>query len=300
VVLLSSRRARDAAREVLDELDHAAESVELEGTEHQLISHDDARLVTHVVGPDDGPVVVLAHCWTGSQQVWAPVARRLVAQGCRVVRWDQRGHGRSEAGHKGHSVEGLADDLATVLVELDLHDAVLVGHSMGGITVQALAAHHSALFHERTKGAVLVSTAARVSTNPAIKRARAIVRSASVERLIERPGVGRVLIRSTFGRGPHRHHVEATRADYVATPAPVRGDFAEAMAVMDLREGAATIDVPTTILIGSRDTLTPLAFSRTLARTIPGSVLDVLVGRGHMLPYEAPDEVAAAILSHAV
>ena len=85
----------------------------------------------HTAGPEDGPVVVLAHCWTGSQQVWAPVARRLVAAGCRVVRWDQRGHGRSRAGHKGHSIEGLADDLASVLDQLDLHDVVLAGHSMG-------------------------------------------------------------------------------------------------------------------------------------------------------------------------
>ncbi len=296
LVAVTSKRGGAVAKAILDEIDHAAHSAELDGDEIDLVSHDGAELAVHVAGPADGPVVVLAHCWTGSRNTWAPVARRLLAAGCRVVRWDQRGHGRSRAGHKGHSIEGLADDLATVLAELDLHDVVLAGHSMGGMTVQALAVHHHGLFHDRAKGVVLVATAGSGIRNPVNARTAELVRNARVERAFERPGVGRVLVRSTFGRSAHPHHLEATRADFVATPAPVRSDFAGAMQAMDLREGIAGIDVPTTILVGSRDTLTPVPLSRAMARAIPGARLEVLPGYGHMLPYEAPDAVAEAIL----
>ena len=298
IAFATSRRGGRVARAVLDEIDHVTHTSELDGEEIDLVSHDGAELAVHVVGPEDGPVVVLAHCWTGSRNTWAPVARRLVAEGCRVVRWDQRGHGRSRAGHKGHSVEGLADDLATVLTRLDLRDVVLVGHSMGGMTVQALAVHHHGLFHERAKAAVLVATAGSGLRNPVNARSADLVRNARVERLFERPGAGRLLVRSTFGRSAHPDHLEATRADFVATPAQVRSDFAAAMQAMDLREGIEAIDVPTTILVGSRDTLTPVPLSRVLSRTIPGSRLEVLPGYGHMLPYEAPGIVADAILEH--
>lgn len=298
VAAVATRRGRQVTRAVLDDIDHATHSDDLDGVELDLVGLDGAELAVHVGGPVDGPVVVLAHCWTGSRHTWAPVARRLRRAGCRVVRWDQRGHGRSRAGDKGHSVEGLADDLATVLEGLDLHDAVLVGHSLGGMTIQAFATHHHELFHRRVRAAVLVATAGVGTGNPFARVAPDLVGHARVERMFERPGMGRVLVRSTFGRQAHPHHLEATRADFAATPAEVRSGFIRAVGSMDLREGIARIDVPTTILVGSRDTLTPVPLSRQLARTIPGSRLEVLAGLGHMLPYEAPDTVADAVLAH--
>lgn len=277
--------------------DRAEQSDDLGGTEHQLVSHDDAQLVVHRTGPTDGPVVVLAHCWSGSQQTWAPVTRRLVAAGCHVVRWDQRGHGRSVAGHKGHTVEGLADDLATVVAELDLHDVVLAGHSMGGFTIQGFAAHHHELFHERTRGVVLVATAAGgLDRSPITKVNPQVLALTAVERLMERPGVGRAFVRGTFGRKAQRHHLDVTRDDFLATPGAVRADFARSFRSMDVRQTNRRIDVPTTVICGTRDALTPLPLSRALAASIPGATLEVLGGYGHMLPYEAPDVVADAIL----
>ena len=291
------RRTRVDLPLALDDLDHAGHSSDLDGDDLELTSHDGARLAVHVCGPDDGPVVVLAHCWTGSQHTWAPVTRRLLAKGCRVVRWDQRGHGRSVAGHKRHSVEGLADDLETVLRELDLRDVVLAGHSMGGMTIQALATHHRDVFHERTKGIVLIATAGHAVRNPVNGAALDLIAANRLERLFERPGTGRVLVRSSFGRSPKAGHVHATLADWLATPAHVRNEFLRAFAELDLREGNAAIDVPTQILVGSFDTLTPVFAARALHATIPGSTLRILPGKGHMLPYEAPDEVAGAILA---
>lgn len=293
-----SRRGRQLAAAVLDEIDHAVHSEHLDGEEVALISHDGAQLAVTSCGPIDGPVVVLAHCWTGSRNTWAPVARRLVAEGCRVVRWDQRGHGRSLAGHKGHTVEGLADDLCTVLEQLDLHDVVLAGHSLGGMTVQAFATHHHDVFHERTRAAVLVATGGANLRNPLNARMPNLVRAAPIERAFQNPVAGRMMVRSTFGRAAHRHHLETTVTDFLATPPHVRFEFLQSIWDMDLRDGIAKIDVPTSILVGSRDTLTPVPLSRLLAATIPGAELTVLPGLGHMLPYEAPAVVAETILHH--
>lgn len=291
------RKRRELAAIVLDDRDLAEHSEDLDGEEIELTSIDGGQLAVTVAGDEEGPVVVLAHCWMGSRDTWAPVARRLLAEGCRVVRWDQRGHGRSTAGQKGHSIEGLADDLATVLTQLHLRDVVLVGHSMGGMTIQALATHHRELFAERTRGVVLVSTAGHGLRNPLNSRAPDLVKAAYVERLLERPGLGRALVRSSFGTRAHPSHLESTRAHMLATPGDVRSELATAIFGMDLREGNALIDVPTTILVGSRDTLTPVASARWLNRTIADSELIVLPGLGHMLPYEAPDTVAEAVMA---
>ncbi len=295
---LLERRAHRRSTTPSHPVDRAAHSEDLEGTEHVLESHDGARLRVTVAGPPDGPVVVLAHCWTGSQETWAPVARRLVAEGCCVVRWDQRGHGRSHAGHKGHTIEGLGDDLASVIAGLDLREVVLAGHSLGGMTVQSFATHHPRLFAERTKGVVLVATAAHSLRGPVTGLLTAVVAHRRVEQLLRRPGAGALAVRGTFGRRAHPHHLEATRADFVATAPRVRREFLYAASTMDLREGIATITVPTTVLVGTLDTLTPLPLGRSLAATIPGARLEVLAGLGHMLPYEAPDVVTAATLAH--
>lgn len=296
-VAVAVRKRRAIASLVLDEMDLAEHSEDLDGEEITLTSIDGGELAVTVAGDEEGPVVVLAHCWMGSRDTWAPVARRLLAEGCRVVRWDQRGHGRSKAGRKGHTIEGLADDLATVLTELHLRDVVLVGHSMGGMTIQALATHHRELFSERTRGVVLVSTAGHGLRNPLNSRAPDLVKAAYVERLLERPGLGRALVRSSFGAKAHPSHLESTRAHMLATPGTVRSELATALFEMDLREGNALIDVPTSILVGTRDTLTPVSAARWLNRTIPDSELTVLPGLGHMLPYEAPDTVTEAVLA---
>ncbi|HEX7443487.1 MAG TPA: alpha/beta fold hydrolase, partial [Acidimicrobiales bacterium] len=71
-----------------------------DGERTTITTPDGAELAVTVAGPDAGPTVVLSHCWTGDQRIWAPVARRLVDQGHRVVLYDQRGHGGSTIGER--------------------------------------------------------------------------------------------------------------------------------------------------------------------------------------------------------
>jgi 3-oxoadipate enol-lactonase/4-carboxymuconolactone decarboxylase len=93
--------------------------------------------------------------------------------------------------------------------------------------------------------------------------------------------------------------MELTRDTFAACDGSVRGDYAASMAVMNLLEGIARMEVPTTVMVGSRDTLTVPKKADQMASTIPGARLVRLKGRGHMLPLEDPaavtDEIVRAV-----
>jgi len=159
---------------------------------------DGAELATLVAGPAGGPTVLLSHCWTGDSRIWAPVARRLVDSGHRVVLYDQRGHRHSTIGSDGLTVEALGSDLRAVLETLDLRDVVLAGHSMGGMAVQSFLIGHPTAGRERVAGLVLVATAAGgLSVGaPSERMGPAAVSSARVAQLMANPRVGPHIVRS--------------------------------------------------------------------------------------------------------
>jgi pimeloyl-ACP methyl ester carboxylesterase len=256
---------------------------------------DGAELDVLVAGPATGPTVMLSHCWTGAKELWAPVARRLVADGHRVVLYDQRGHGRSTFGDGTATVDRLGDDLLAILEATGATEVVLAGHSMGGMTVQGFAAGHPDELRARVRGIVLVATAARPLPRPLpAPLVQAAVGDAVMQRLARR-GLTAGPTRGAVGREAHRAHVRATHDLFVGTPGVARAGFLVGMSRMDLRRALSVISVPTTILVGTHDRLTPLPRARELAAAIPHAELRVLPGFGHMLPIEAPAEVAGAI-----
>lgn len=259
---------------------------------------DGARLVVDVVGPADGPTVVLAHCWGGDVANWAPVAAPLVDSGHRVVRWYQRGHGPSTVGSDGFAIERFGADLAELLAALDVRDAVVAGHSLGGMTTQAMATGHPDVVSERVKGLVLVATSAGALGATALGRSGGpVLRIAAADTLLS-SRYGHVLVRGALGRGASPAAVRLTRDHFVATSRETRTGVFESIVRMDLRTAGGSIAAPTTVIVGTRDTLTPPSHSRAMASVIPGANLVVLPGRGHMLPLEAPDDVVEAIRSH--
>jgi pimeloyl-ACP methyl ester carboxylesterase len=290
--LLAERRRRAAE-------DRCAPSVlDVGGAQPFKVERPDGAVLDGVVdGPADGQTVVLSHCWTGSRTTGEPVAARLVAAGRRVVLYDQRGHGASTIGPGAPTVDQLGDDLAAVLEAVDVRDAVLAGHSMGGMTIQALAVTRPEVVARRVTGLVLAGTAGfGVAAGPLAAPARYLIGSRSVERVMG-GRLGPALVRGTAGRHPRHTHLVATRDAYLSLPADVRRQFLIAMQAMDFRPGLAGVAVPTTVVVGSRDLLTPRRLARALAAAIPAARLVELPGAGHMLPYEEPDRLAEIILS---
>jgi non-heme chloroperoxidase len=256
---------------------------------------DGAVLDGVVVG--SGPTVVLSHCWTGSRASWEPVADRLVAAGRQVVLYDQRGHGASTLGPDAPTVDMLGEDLAAVLEAVDARSAVVAGHSMGGMAIQALAIARPDVVAEWARALVLAGTAGfGVAGGPLSLPARLVFADRRVERLMA-SRFGPALSRGAVGRHPRQAHLVATRNAYLSLPADVRRNFLIALQAMDFRARLASVAVPTTVVIGSRDLLTPPRLGRALAAAIPGARLVELPGAGHMLPYEEPDRLAEIILS---
>jgi non-heme chloroperoxidase len=292
VVAVRARRAERAHPDVVAELVRLPP-----GDERVVVASDGARLaVTDAPGPRHP--VVLSHCWTGNRTTWAPVARRLHDAGHRVVLWEQRGHGASTLGEEPISLARLGEDLRDVLDGLDLSDAVLAGHSMGGMTVMALLASDPKVVAERARRIVLVATAAAgVGRHPRVDSAVArAIGSSAVTAAFAGP-VGHRLARGSVGRRPRPEHVAVTARLFAETEASTRAECFAGMAAMDLRHGLAACPVPAAVVVGRRDQLTPPRHAREIAARLPQATLTVIPDAGHMLPFEEPDRVAELISS---
>lgn len=257
---------------------------------------DGARIMTVSVG--DGPVVLLVHGLTASKDDFGPMATSLIESGHRLIAVDQRGHGESTTGTAGFGSTQLADDLARVIIELDLEVAALVGHSMGGMTAMALAVHHPDLFHERVDRLVLVATAASLDT--VRHRLGLSLGGISIpgqlipedERLRVGAGLG------VFGRSPSLHMVDEAIDMFRACPEDVRSEATRALLDHDVTDLLHRIDVPTLVIGAGRDQLIRPRQVRALADGIDGARLEEFPDAGHMVHWEHHDDVAGMIVDH--
>jgi non-heme chloroperoxidase len=269
-----------------------------DGREVTVPAADGGRLAAWVMGADDAPPVVCAHGWTAERRIWATVARRLLAAGRRVVVYDERGHGASEAGSAGLTIEAIGDDVASVIDHLDLRDAVVAGHSMGGMAVQAFAIAHPDVLRERVRGLALVSTAgAEMGLRILEEQALSLVGSERGTKLMARPRLAPFLVRNTFGARPALHAMQVTAESFVRAPAMTRRLFLEAIAAMNLHPLLGDVKAETVVLSGTWDTLVPHARSRRTGEQVPGARFVAVPRAGHQLPFEAPDVVADHLLA---
>ena len=277
--------------------------------EHTVVSADGTRLHVEEYGRADGPTVVLAHGWTCSTLFWAPVVRLLAADH-RVVAYDQRGHGRSgaPATRTGYATDALADDLQAVLEAVVPHgqQAVLAGHSMGGMTI--MAAFGRAPVRARTAAVLLASTgSARLlgSTEVLPPRfggqwlRRYLHRQLLVSRLPLGPvtSVSKAALKyGVLGPGSSPAQVTFTARIVHACRARHRSAWGQVLAVLDLDRELAALTAPTAVLVGASDKLTPKGHAHRMAAALPHLVsLTELPGLGHMTPIEDAPAVARII-----
>ncbi|MEX2100797.1 MAG: alpha/beta hydrolase, partial [Acidimicrobiia bacterium] len=205
----------------------------------QIEGHDGGIL--YVISRGEGPPVLFAHGVTLSSRLWAKQFESLPAAGFQALAFDSRGHGQSTVGESGHSIDNLADDLRTVLESLDLHDAILVGHSMGGMAIQAFVIRHPDIAHDRVRGLVLMSTAARMRVSDARRTRGTLERLAGytpdVGLLLRQKNLGFLLARIGFGDDPHASHVEVTRQMLASCSRATLLDASRALLSLDLRGG---------------------------------------------------------------
>ena len=293
----------------------------LRGRELTVLADDGVPLVVEVNGPPVAPLtVIFCHGYTLNQDCWHYQRRDLA--GHRLAFWDQRDHGRSGRSASGSaSIDQLGKDLMAVIETVAPGEApvVLVGHSMGGMTIMALAEQHPELFGTKVAGAVLISTTARgleagspwmpALIRPALSRALPDVLNGAARGkraiLVERGRQASVDLAflSTrligFGDGDISPSVVAFLEKMIrGTPIEVVASFCQALMLCDKRDSLATLGrVPVTVLVGEKDRLITPKLGIELAMDIPGAQLVWVPGGGHALILERPVLVNEAIAS---
>jgi pimeloyl-ACP methyl ester carboxylesterase len=269
-----------------------------------VVSADGARLHVEVHGPQGAPAVLLAHGWTCSTAFWAAQIREL-ATDHRVIAYDQRGHGRSPASPIC-STDALADDLEAVLKATLApgERVVIAGHSMGGMTVMAAA--ERAVFREHAAAVLLCSTgSSRLVAESTVVPIRAgRLRTWLTKHILGAraplgpvtPVARRILKYGTMGPGSAPHMVDVCARIVHACPAKVRHTWSKVLDLLDLDHGVRELRVPTVVVVGTADRLTPPVQARALVAALPNCVDSAeLPGLGHMTPVEAPELVTGRI-----
>lgn len=283
-------------------------------------SFDGTEIYAETFGPAEGPGCVFLHGFTLDHTIWHYQLKELAAAGeLRLVALDARGHGRSgpargPAGATDFRAHTLAQDLAAVIDASGVSPAVVVGHSMGGMTVQAFA--DLADDHPDTTAAVcgfvLVCTTftselgAWRASGPRAPRLRAVLERA-FQRVTRDPARidryrlplvsdGALLAtRLGFGRAASAAHVAFTHRLTHACPSETLAAAMTGLADFDSLDGLASIDVPVLICAGGRDILTPAFLAHEMASRIPEAEIVLYPDAGHMVMLERHREFTRAL-----
>lgn len=293
---------------------------DIRGAPMTVIADDGLPLHVEISGAEDALVtIIFCHGYALNSDVWY-YQRAGLEPTCRLVFWDQRSHGRSGRSDPDLvSIDQLGADLHEVLMAAAPGDqpVVLVGHSMGGMTVMALADQHPELFGSKIIGAALISTAASTvdpvtwlpaALRPAVRRAMpSMMTGASKGRLADVVERGRSSASDLAFLGT-RHlafgdsRVSPTVVDFLervirATPIDVVADFYVALVGHEKRHALKVLGaIPVLVLTGDKDRLVNPTFSDDLAASIRDAELIIVRGAGHVVILERPDEVNEAIV----
>jgi pimeloyl-ACP methyl ester carboxylesterase len=289
----------------------------LAGDLREVRGPDGLRVAVETYGPSDAPQLVLAHGWTNTGRVWHEQVADL-ADRFRIITYDQPGHGRSSPPRsRSYSLDLLGDTLLAVIEQTTgPQPLVLVGHSLGGMTVLNLVARHGGAIADRLVGVALLSTTSNTRVETALLElgVAGVARFERVLRIavpwVRDPRVqefgGRVygassdlsyLLTRWWAIGPTAppEVVDFTEQLVLDSDPDIFAGLTEAILGVDEDAGLDRLTVPTRIVVGDRDRLTPIPLARRMAERTALAELLVLPGVGHMAPLEAPEQLNAML-----
>lgn len=250
------------------------------------------RIDPYVIETGRGRPVVLLHAFPLNATMWLS-QRETLGASYRVLTPDQRGFGGTQLGHDDPSLDEVADDVAAMLDAKKIDRAVIGGLSMGGYVAMAFWRRHP----DRVSALVLADTKLGADTaEGAANRERIaaeVVEASSSKQLVDE------LLPSLLGETTrNRRALVLGRVKALVESAPPYA-VAWAQRAMAARPDAtadlAGVTVPTLVVVGEEDTLSPPAEAEKLATIIPGATLVTIPKAGHLTAVEAPDEFNAAV-----
>lgn len=230
-----------------------------------------------------GLPVVFLHAFPLNRTMWDPQVSALVGD-CRCIAIDTRGLGDS-APRPPYSMDRYADDVAGVLDTLQIEQAVIVGLSMGGYVAFAFWRRH----RHRVRAFVLADTRASADSPEAVARRRELIDVANTQgpTAIANLQIAGLVSKSTRDKRPDTYDA-VHRLIAQSSVQGMVGALQAMIARPDSTPTCATIDVPTLVVVGDDDVLTPPKEARQLQASIPGSRLEVIRQAGHLSNVERP------------
>jgi pimeloyl-ACP methyl ester carboxylesterase len=289
-------------RRIAEDPERRALSEPPTGRPLEVASPDGTVIHAEVFGPDDGVTVVLAHGWTESLQYWAYEIHDLSVRGLRVLAYDLRGHGQSQpAASDDYSIARFGEDLEAVLAAgvPEGARAVVAGHSLGAMAIAAWAEHHEV--RPRVGAAALINTGvgdlvAQQLLVPVPGILQALNRTVAVHGFLgnraplprfSTPLTAAAIRYIAFGPEATPAQVAFFERMLIACPPRVRARVGIAVSEIDLYGALGRLDVPTVVIAGDKDRLTPPGHARQIAAALPQlERLIVLENTGHMAPLE--------------
>lgn len=246
--------------------------------------------VLNWVKEGQGPTVVLSHGLGCTLGMWDEVAQLLKSE-YTLLRYDHRGHGKSDVPAGPYTMEMLADDAAALIAAQTSGAVHFVGLSMGGMTAQALAANHP----QRVKSIVIANSASWYDdAAQALWQTRiATVRANGVAAIAD-GALPRWFTAAFLADSAGAARIARTRADLERTNAAAYVACCEAIAGMDLRVSNPRINCPTLVIAGATDEATPPALSEKIVATIKGAQLRS-IDAAHLSAVEQPEVFAALV-----
>lgn len=233
-----------------------------------------------------GPALVFLHYWGGSSRTWQHVVDAL-SPDYRTIAIDQRGWGKSASPPAGYALSDLADDALALIDALHLESYLLVGHSMGGKVAQLVASRRP----RGLRGLVLVAP-----TPPTPLALPLDARQGMVHAYDSRESIVATVQQVLAPDGLSDRDLDTVIADSLAGASPAKAAWPLATSQEDITADVPKIDVPVMVISGEHDRVDPPeVLVRELLPRIPQARLVVLPGVGHLLPLEAPADLAHVI-----
>ncbi|GAA1596813.1 3-oxoadipate enol-lactonase [Kribbella hippodromi] len=237
-------------------------------------------------GPAEAPVVLLGSSLGADHRMWAPQLD-VLSKRFRVVAFDHRGHGESEAPDGPYTIEDLGGDVLELLDTLGAEQASYVGISLGGAVGLWLAENAPERFH---RFAIICPP-----SNPAANPQQWTERAAQV-----RAEGTKAIADATLGRWflPDFTEIAPIREMLLACPAEGYAACCEALSTTNLVPDLATITAPVLLITADSDTSVPPETVVPLAAQIPGAHLEIVENAAHLVTYSHPDLVNPLLLAH--
>ncbi|MCW5574823.1 MAG: alpha/beta fold hydrolase [Burkholderiales bacterium] len=239
----------------------------------------------------EGPWVTMSHSLASNLSMWDGQARLLVSRGYKVLRFDTRGHGASDAPGGSYTLEQMADDLHGLFAALDIRDTHWIGLSMGGMIGEVYALKYPGVF----RSMLLADTTGRRPPNAEqmwgerVKLARGQGMGALVESTLER-----------WFTEPYRKAQPAVMARIAegirGTPVDGFAGCCDAIAKIDVLDRLQEIDCPALVVVGEDDHGTPPEMARQIQANLRGSELLIIPAAAHLSNIEQPAAFNEAML----